>query len=103
MATMNKPAANDSNWYQAYTDNWTAIENFLVDTSAFIAKGDLIAASGAATPTRVGVGANDQMLTADSSKRSGVKWAGAIGLSEAAYMDTVVLGKRFFSAAGLMP
>jgi hypothetical protein len=37
-------------------------------------KGDLIAASGASTPVRVGVGANNQILVADSSQTAGVKW-----------------------------
>lgn len=38
-------------------------------------KGDLLAATGAAALARVGVGTNDQVLTADSTAATGVKWA----------------------------
>jgi hypothetical protein len=43
------------------------------------AKGDLIAATAADTPARLAVGANDTVLTADSSEATGLKWAAASG------------------------
>ena len=52
------------------TDAANAIPDTLVD-----AKGDLIVASAADTVLRLGIGTNDQVLTADSSTTSGVKWA----------------------------
>lgn len=39
------------------------------------AKGDLIVATAADTVSRIAVGANDTVLTADSSTSTGVKWA----------------------------
>jgi hypothetical protein len=38
-------------------------------------KGDLIAATAASNPARLGVGANDTVLTADSTAATGLKWA----------------------------
>ena len=38
-------------------------------------KGDIYAATAAATPDRLGVGANNTVLTADSATATGLKWA----------------------------
>jgi hypothetical protein len=43
------------------------------------AKGDIYAATAAATPARLAVGANDTILTADSTAATGMKWAAAGG------------------------
>ena len=51
------------------------IANDAVLDSTFTTKGDIIAASGANTPVRVGVGTNGFVLTADSTAAAGVKWA----------------------------
>lgn len=57
--------------------------NVAPDTSAFVsktivdAKGDLIVATANDTVTRVGVGTNGYLLTADSTAASGVAWAAA--------------------------
>jgi hypothetical protein len=50
----------------------TAIQPTIVD-----AKGDLIVATAADTVSRLAVGANDTVLTADSSTATGLKWAAA--------------------------
>jgi hypothetical protein len=38
-------------------------------------KGDIITATAANTPARLGVGSNDQILVADSTASTGLKWA----------------------------
>ena len=71
--------ATDNCWYPIgtgphthsdYITQSTAINPAIVD-----AKGDLIAASAADTVARLAVGANDTVLTADSSTATGLKWA----------------------------
>lgn len=42
------------------------------------AKGDLISATAADTPARLAVGANDTVLTADSSTSTGLKWSAPV-------------------------
>jgi hypothetical protein len=51
-------------------DDSDAIQNAIVD-----AKGDLISATAADTPARLAVGTNGQVLTADSTASTGLKWA----------------------------
>lgn len=46
-----------------------------ISPTIFDAKGDLIAASAADTAARLAVGANNTVLTADSSTATGLKWA----------------------------
>jgi len=57
-----------------FTNAGAAIAKTIVD-----AKGDLIAATAADTVARLAVGTNDQVLTADSSTATGLKWAAPAG------------------------
>jgi hypothetical protein len=47
--------------------------------TAIDAKGDLIAGTGADTFSRLAVGTNGHVLTADSAEATGLKWAAAAG------------------------
>jgi hypothetical protein len=54
-----------------------AYEADVVLKSVATTKGDLLAASAASTVTRLGVGTDGHVLTADSSQTTGIKWAAA--------------------------
>ena len=65
------------------------------------AKGDLITATGADTPARIAVGANDTVLTADSTTATGLKWAAAGGTSTIAQIATGTLSGASVSITSL--
>lgn len=57
-----------------FTNAGNAINKTIVD-----AKGDIIAATAADTVSRLAVGSNNQVLTADSTTATGLKWATPAG------------------------
>ena len=68
---------------QMKTNADAAIAKSIVD-----AKGDIIAATAADTVSRLAVGANDTVLTADSTTATGLKWASAGGALSVAQIAT---------------
>lgn len=52
------------------------------------AKGDLVAATGADTATKLTLGTDGYVLTADSAQTNGVKWAAGTGTSSFVYNET---------------
>lgn len=69
---LSKASGTDLDFTWVAQDDSNAIQNAIVD-----AKGDLITATGADTPARLAVGTNGQVLTADSTTSTGLKWAAA--------------------------
>lgn len=67
-----KASGTDLDFSWVAQDDSNAIQNAIVD-----AKGDLIAATANDTPARLAVGTNGQVLTADSTAATGIKWATA--------------------------
>lgn len=67
---LSKASGTDLDFTWVAQDDSNAIQNAIVD-----AKGDLIAATAADTPARLAVGSNGQVLTADSTAATGIKWA----------------------------
>lgn len=67
---LSKASNTDMDFTWVAQDDSNAIQNAIVD-----AKGDLIAATAADTPARLAVGTNGQVLTADSTAATGLKWA----------------------------
>jgi hypothetical protein len=67
---LSKTSATDMDFTWVTSDDANAIQNTIVD-----AKGDLIGATAADTPARLAVGTNGQVLTADSTAATGLKWA----------------------------
>ena len=57
--------------------NATVNTHDVITKEIFDAKGDLIVGTGSNTGTRVALGTNGYVLTADSSETNGVKWAAA--------------------------
>jgi len=96
--TTGQVLSKTSNTNMAFTwvaqDDSNAIQNAIVD-----AKGDIIAATAADTPARLAVGANDTVLTADSTAATGLKWATAAagGMTQIA-SGTVTAGTMSISS-----
>jgi hypothetical protein len=69
--------------------------------TAIDAKGDLVPGTGADTFSRLAVGANDTVLTADSSTATGLKWAAAAAPSYTytTFTPTIKQGTTTFTVA----
>ena len=92
---LSKATNTDMDFTWVAQDDSNAIQNAIVD-----AKGDLIAATAADTPARLGVGANGTVLTADSAEATGLKWATpASGMTN----PMTTTGDIIYSSSGSTP
>lgn len=71
---LSKASGTDLDFTWVAQDDSNAIQNAIVD-----AKGDLISATAADTPARLAVGTNGQVLMADSTTATGLKWGAVTG------------------------
>ena len=85
-----------------YNNAQASIAKTIVD-----AKGDIIAATAADTVSRLAVGANGTVLTADSTEATGLKWAAAAGggkvlqVVSATYSTSTTVASTTFTDTGL--
>lgn len=87
IAALGAQAAGTSNLY-ARADHVHPTTGVVL-TSTVTAKGDLIAATASGAVTNLPVGANNLVLTADSTQTTGMKWAAVSG---AAVDDPITTG-----------
>lgn len=87
---LSKASGTDLDFTWVAQDDSNAIQNSIVD-----AKGDLIAATAADTPARLAVGTNGQVLTADSTASTGIKWADPAGGGKVKQVVTTLLTTPF--------
>jgi hypothetical protein len=81
-----------------WSPNTFNVTNAILSTTA-TAKGDLLAATAASTIARLGVGTNGQLLTADSTAATGIKWATPAGGGKVLQVVTATYGTQVYTTS----
>lgn len=90
---------SDNKLYYYTGATWAEADTSGIQPSEFAAKGDLLAGTGSATFDNLTVGANDTVLTADSSTATGLKWAALASSSPASARSFVAANESTSSTS----
>jgi hypothetical protein len=90
---LSKTSNTDMDFTWVAQDDSNAIQNSIVD-----AKGDLIAATANDTPARLAIGTDGQVLMADSTAATGIKWAAAPA-STPTFAGALIYSASYLTAA----
>lgn len=85
---------------EAATRQWVLANGGGIPPSTVTTKGDLLAATGAAAVTRLGVGSDGQVLTAASAQATGLQWASLPAVPGAATSVVTEIGYGQAQAVG---
>lgn len=78
-------------FYDGHIADPAAHTGIYVPLSVITTKGDIYAATGALTVTRLGVGTDGQFLQADSTQATGLRWASSAVAHDGAGTDSIII------------
>lgn len=98
-AVIHKSGSETVTGAKDFTGGFTVNGSGVITQNFATTKGDILAASGASSLARLGVGTDGQVLTADASQSSGVKWATLTSIQVTAATGTGVTDRTNLQTA----